>query len=554
MALIGQPDLIFLDEPTAAMDPRSRRCVWEVIRKARGGEASNEVKTELANPNDKPHHRSAVVLTTHFLDEAECLGETIAIMKDGILACAGSSLELKRGFGRGYTVTLTHSDPSPHNLELAVSKIRELIQDATSAFLGNTGSAKGEEASRDAGDVGKAPLAAAGVSGGGNEEMFPITVSAAEINLRVPYSFPPLGLERLLAQLEDRLDELCCMDLVLSTSSLEQVFLDIAASTEAALQHTDGAKESGTPSAIDGDQSTRNRDSTLVAVRGDDDDEQHAKILESLVFVKQDREKPRSALGCCVLRGNLVCTMVRVRILELARGSSSLFSKVVLPLVFLVAAFGVGLSFSDTTGGLVRSDPLRVDPASILVGAGGINSAPENCSDPWELAVIPGSGSSQEPQYVEVANLTTSLASCASPVVRTFDSATALIEEATPVMTAGDDTGTNFRNVSEARMVGGFVYEAGGPLQALGLPWADYGGVVHQTVGVVFNSSLVHSLPLLLNAYGRAAVRASVAGVAGQTAASSIDIVVDVHPLPYVGNCMLGYCTLVFWKPVSPNV
>eukprot|EP00472_Partenskyella_glossopodia_P003616 CAMPEP_0197517740 /NCGR_PEP_ID=MMETSP1318-20131121/2799_1 /TAXON_ID=552666 /ORGANISM="Partenskyella glossopodia, Strain RCC365" /LENGTH=1779 /DNA_ID=CAMNT_0043067553 /DNA_START=348 /DNA_END=5687 /DNA_ORIENTATION=- len=87
MALIGNSDLCFLDEPTSGVDPFSRRSMWNVIRKAKKGRV--------------------VVLTTHFMDEADFLGDRIGIMEHGKLACCGSSLHLKNAYGVGYTFTVS---------------------------------------------------------------------------------------------------------------------------------------------------------------------------------------------------------------------------------------------------------------------------------------------------------------------------------------------------------------------------------------------------------------------------------------------------------------
>ncbi|CAK0894746.1 unnamed protein product, partial [Prorocentrum cordatum] len=85
LALMGQPRATFLDEPTSGMDPFSRRSTWNLIRGSREGRVT--------------------VLTTHFMDEADILGDRIAIMADGDLQCCGSSLFLKRRFGAGYRIT-----------------------------------------------------------------------------------------------------------------------------------------------------------------------------------------------------------------------------------------------------------------------------------------------------------------------------------------------------------------------------------------------------------------------------------------------------------------
>eukprot|EP00468_Gymnochlora_sp_CCMP2014_P005803 CAMPEP_0167753008 /NCGR_PEP_ID=MMETSP0110_2-20121227/7466_1 /TAXON_ID=629695 /ORGANISM="Gymnochlora sp., Strain CCMP2014" /LENGTH=1725 /DNA_ID=CAMNT_0007638709 /DNA_START=398 /DNA_END=5575 /DNA_ORIENTATION=- len=87
MALIGHSDLVFLDEPTSGVDPYSRRSMWEAIRRAK---------------KDR-----VIILTTHFMDEADTLGDRIGIMEHGKLACCGSSLHLKKWYGVGYTLTIS---------------------------------------------------------------------------------------------------------------------------------------------------------------------------------------------------------------------------------------------------------------------------------------------------------------------------------------------------------------------------------------------------------------------------------------------------------------
>ena len=72
--------VVFLDEPTSGMDPEARRQTWDILQKSRKGRT--------------------MLLTTHFMDEADYLGDRIAIMTNGMLACSGSSLFLKRRFGK----------------------------------------------------------------------------------------------------------------------------------------------------------------------------------------------------------------------------------------------------------------------------------------------------------------------------------------------------------------------------------------------------------------------------------------------------------------------
>ena len=82
LALVGRPELVFLDEPTAGMDPQARRSTWELI-----GQLRDDGVT--------------VVLTTHFLDEAEHLADSVAVIDGGRLVAAGTPAELARAGAEG---------------------------------------------------------------------------------------------------------------------------------------------------------------------------------------------------------------------------------------------------------------------------------------------------------------------------------------------------------------------------------------------------------------------------------------------------------------------
>lgn len=89
-ALLHEPRLLFLDEPTTGLDPQSRRAVWDYIRSIAG--------------------RMTIFLTTHYLDEAEQLCDCIAIMDHGRLIALGSSQELKDKLSGGTIYQIDFSD------------------------------------------------------------------------------------------------------------------------------------------------------------------------------------------------------------------------------------------------------------------------------------------------------------------------------------------------------------------------------------------------------------------------------------------------------------
>ncbi|KAG8371966.1 hypothetical protein BUALT_Bualt12G0017800 [Buddleja alternifolia] len=92
IALIGNSKVIILDEPTSGMDPYSMRLTWQLIKRIKKGRI--------------------ILLTTHSMDEADALGDRIAIMANGSLKCCGSSFFLKQQYGVGYTLTLVKTPPT----------------------------------------------------------------------------------------------------------------------------------------------------------------------------------------------------------------------------------------------------------------------------------------------------------------------------------------------------------------------------------------------------------------------------------------------------------
>jgi len=89
-ALIGRPELVFLDEPTAGMDPHARRATWLLLRELR----ANGV---------------AMLLTTHAMDEAEALADQVFIVDRGRVTISGTVRELTKSGGTLETVFLTHT-------------------------------------------------------------------------------------------------------------------------------------------------------------------------------------------------------------------------------------------------------------------------------------------------------------------------------------------------------------------------------------------------------------------------------------------------------------
>jgi ABC-2 type transport system ATP-binding protein len=115
LALVGDPELIFLDEPTTGFDPAARRDAWETVRNLREG-------------------GKTILLTTHYLDEAQALADRVAIVKDGKVLAIGPPQELGAhppGAAR-YTISYRGTDGAriEHQTEEPTRLLNELTQEA----------------------------------------------------------------------------------------------------------------------------------------------------------------------------------------------------------------------------------------------------------------------------------------------------------------------------------------------------------------------------------------------------------------------------------------
>ncbi len=107
IATVGNPKIIFLDEPTTGLDPKVRQQVWTLIEKLK--------------------KRKSVVLTTHSMEEADILSDRISILVRGKLKCIGTSMYLKDKYGAGYRIALNVAEGKS---EEVMRYIRKLFPEA----------------------------------------------------------------------------------------------------------------------------------------------------------------------------------------------------------------------------------------------------------------------------------------------------------------------------------------------------------------------------------------------------------------------------------------
>ncbi|KAL8042210.1 hypothetical protein ABFX02_09G035400 [Erythranthe guttata] len=111
ISLIGDPKVVYMDEPSTGLDPASRNMLWNVVKRAK--------------------QNRAIILTTHSMEEAEHLCDRLGIFVDGSLQCVGNPKELKGRYGGSYVFAMT---TSPTHEEEVEKLVQQLSPNATKVY------------------------------------------------------------------------------------------------------------------------------------------------------------------------------------------------------------------------------------------------------------------------------------------------------------------------------------------------------------------------------------------------------------------------------------
>ncbi|XP_058181556.1 ABC transporter A family member 11-like [Rhododendron vialii] len=176
IALIGDPKLVILDEPTTGMDPITRRHVWDIIDNAKKGRA--------------------IILTTHSMEEADILSDRIGIVAKGTLRCIGNSIRLKSKFGSGLIANVSFSETNTDAAESCRLALRKFFKH--------------------------------------HLNVMPKEETKYFISYVIPHK-EESNLRKFFTELQERETEFGISDMQLNLTTLEDVFLNVA--TKAALEN-----------------------------------------------------------------------------------------------------------------------------------------------------------------------------------------------------------------------------------------------------------------------------------------------------------------------------
>ncbi|CAO2641511.1 ATP-binding cassette sub-family A member 7 [Lemmus lemmus] len=324
IAFVGGSRVVILDEPTAGVDPTSRRGIWELLLKYREGRT--------------------LILSTHHLDEAELLGDRVAMVANGSLCCCGSPLFLRRHLGCGYYLTLVKSAQSLNT------------QDSKTLTQG-TSARSGQSPAPDAAPLTPSTpqlldLVRRHAPGARLVEELP-----HELVLALPYEGALDGSFAMVFQeLDQQLAALGLAGYGVSDTSLEEIFLKVVEDAHREALNRFGFTGSGLR------QHVHPRTATLQPHTGPE-----ASALENgeLARLMLDPQAPQgSTPSAAPVQGwTLTCQQLRAllhkRCLLARRSHRGLFAQIVLPALFV----GLALLFSLIVPPFGQYPPLQLSPA-----------------------------------------------------------------------------------------------------------------------------------------------------------------------------------------------
>ncbi|KAM6962503.1 phospholipid-transporting ATPase ABCA1 [Aplochiton taeniatus] len=329
IAFVGGSKVVVLDEPTAGVDPYSRRGIWDLLLKYR---------------KDR-----TIILSTHYMDEADLLGDRIAIISQGRLCCVGSPLFLKAHLGTGYYLTVVKREglQSRTPSYTSTTKLPPPVKDSDSSMSDDTGLGSEETASDLAALMSLARRHIPGarlVEDMGCEAVINLPQVAAEDS----------SLAVFLSELDQRQAELGITSYGLSDSTLEEIFLRVAEETRVDVDPEEHPEPANTPQSQAPGQAQQ-------GVTAEDPDTGRKKLS------KQEPQETDllscDSLSMVPLTGwYLTWQQLRAlflkRWLYARRSRRGFFAQIVLPAVFVLIA----LLFSLIVPPFGKYPPLQLQP------------------------------------------------------------------------------------------------------------------------------------------------------------------------------------------------
>ncbi|XP_060661353.1 phospholipid-transporting ATPase ABCA3 isoform X1 [Drosophila nasuta] len=303
-ALCGDTKVVLCDEPSSGMDPAARRQLWDLLQKEKVGRT--------------------LLLTTHFMDEADVLGDRIGIMCDGDLRCYGTSFFLKKHYGSGYTL-------------ICVKEADCVVEDVTALLA----------------------LYIPGIE--------PKSDIGTELTYELPDQYSG-RFEKMLGALEDRSKELHLSGYGVGITTMEEVFMKVGAETHAAVQSdgTQGRLESGGGAGGIGRAGKEEKKKETINDAANDDD------TESMPSHTEFSQRRRSLRGLKLTK-NQYHAMFLKKMLFTLRNKLLFALQIIMPIVFVVLSYVMYKSAEGKRGAPPMTVEVNQYPDTVVLLDRGAN-------------------------------------------------------------------------------------------------------------------------------------------------------------------------------------
>lgn len=322
LAFVGGSKVVILDEPTAGVDPYSRRGIWELLLKLR---------------QDR-----TIILSTHHMDEADILGDRIAIISQGKLCCVGSSLFLKNQLGTGYYLTLVKKDvdsslSSCRNSSSTVSCLKK--EDSVSQSSSDAGLGSDHESDTLTIDV----SAISNLIKKHVAEARLVEDIGHELTYNLPYKAAKEGaFVELFHELDDRLSDLGISSYGISETTLEEIFLKVAEDSGVDAETSDGTLPARRNRRAFGDKQSCLRPFTEDDVIDPNDSDIDPESRETDLLSGMDGKGSYQVKGWKLIQQQFVALLWK-RLLIARRSRKGFFAQIVLPALFVCIALAFSL-------------------------------------------------------------------------------------------------------------------------------------------------------------------------------------------------------------------
>ncbi|XP_060619641.2 phospholipid-transporting ATPase ABCA1 [Anolis sagrei] len=316
LAFVGGSKVVILDEPTAGVDPYSRRGIWELLLKYRQGRT--------------------IILSTHHMDEADILGDRIAIISHGKLCCVGSSLFLKNQLGTGYYLTLVKKD-----VDSSLSSCRN--SSSTVSYLKKDDSVSQSSSDAGLGSDHESDTLTIDVSAISNLIMKHVPEARLvedighELTYVLPYEAAREGaFVELFHEIDDRLSDLRISSYGISETTLEEIFLKVAEDNGVDAETSDGTLPARR-SRVFGERQSCLRPFTEDDAFDTNDSDIDPESRETDLLSGMDGKGSTQVKGWKLTQQQFVALLWK-RLLIARRSRKGFFAQIVLPAVFVCIA------------------------------------------------------------------------------------------------------------------------------------------------------------------------------------------------------------------------